>query len=121
MHGASDANGMPGVGSKLLWKHPDPESTPMHRYLKAVNYAHGLQLSSYPELHQWSIANIDAFWQSVWKFVGVRAEGEASPVSRKPSRELTHVGMLTTTTGRRFRGAHVSSSLLLQACAPELC
>jgi acetoacetyl-CoA synthetase len=85
MNGATDTtNGMLGAahGSKLLWKHPTPESTPMHAYLKAVNHAHDLHLSSYPELHQWSIGNIDAFWQSVWKFVGIRAEGEASPVSQ---------------------------------------
>jgi acetoacetyl-CoA synthetase len=67
--------------SKLLWKHADPGSTPMHKYLKEVNYSYNLNLYTYQELHRWSIENTDAFWQSVWKFVGVRAEGDASPVS----------------------------------------
>jgi acetoacetyl-CoA synthetase len=69
------------TGAKLLWKHSNPESTPMHKYLQEVNRAYNLQLSTYQELHKWSIDNIDAFWQSVWKFVGVRAEGDASQVS----------------------------------------
>jgi acetoacetyl-CoA synthetase len=79
-NGSTDANGTP-AGSKLLWRHPDPQSTAMHRYLQAVNQSHNLRLSTYSDLHQWSIENIDAFWQSVWKFVGIRAEGDASPVS----------------------------------------
>lgn len=80
MNGTTETNGALSC-SKLLWKHPDPRSTPMHKYLRAVNYTHDLELSSYEELHQWSIDNIDAFWQSVWEFVGVRAEGTPAPVS----------------------------------------
>ncbi|KAF1921553.1 acetoacetyl-CoA synthetase-like protein [Ampelomyces quisqualis] len=78
MPGTSDANGAL-LGSKLLWKHPSPRSTPMHKYLRAVNHTYNLHLSTYQELHRWSIENIDMFWQSVWNFVGVRAEGSALP------------------------------------------
>jgi acetoacetyl-CoA synthetase len=74
------ANGA-SLGAKLLWKHPDPTSTPMAKYLRYVNATYDLQLSTYEELHAWSIQNVDTFWQSVWKFVGVRAEGSAIPVS----------------------------------------
>lgn len=79
-NGTADSNGT-NSSSKLLWKHADTESTAMHKYLKEVNYTYNLNLFTYQELHRWSIENIDAFWQSIWKFVGVRAEGEASPVS----------------------------------------
>jgi hypothetical protein len=79
-NGSAETHGAQ-TGPKLLWKHSDPESTAMHKYLQEVNRAHNLQLTSYQELHKWSISNIDAFWQSVWKFVGVRAEGDASQVS----------------------------------------
>lgn len=54
----------------------------MHRFLTEVNKTRGLQLSTYKELHQWSIDNIDEFWQDVWQFVGVRAQGKASRVSQ---------------------------------------
>jgi len=74
------ANGT-STRAKLLWKHPDPTSTPMSKYLQHVNYTYNLRLSTYPELHRWSIDHIDTFWESVWKFVGVRAEGSESPVS----------------------------------------
>lgn len=86
--GSAEANGA-HTGSKLLWKHSDPKSTPMHKYLQEVNQSQNIQLASYQELHKWSIANIDAFWQSVWKFVGVRAEGDASQVSHGGSVEIS--------------------------------
>jgi acetoacetyl-CoA synthetase len=80
-NGNTHANGT-SIGPKLLWRHADPQSTAMHRYLQAVNQSHDLRMSTYSALHQWSIENIDAFWQSVWNFVGIRADGDASPVSQ---------------------------------------
>ncbi|KAH7083851.1 hypothetical protein FB567DRAFT_93345 [Paraphoma chrysanthemicola] len=78
-NGANGTNGTSHTSAKLLWEHANPQTTPMYRYLQTVNREHNLQLSTYSELHDWSIRNIDAFWQSVWKFVGVKAEGDASP------------------------------------------
>jgi acetoacetyl-CoA synthetase len=82
MDASNGTNGANGTlsSSKLLWRHPDPHATPMYEYLQAVNQTYNLRLSMYQDLHKWSIENIDAFWQSVWKFAGVRAEGNASPV-----------------------------------------
>ncbi|KAE8846182.1 hypothetical protein HRS9139_00749 [Pyrenophora teres f. teres] len=68
-NGTNGSNGTPS-GSKLLWEHGSPETTPMHQFLQSVNKTRGLQLSSYKELHQWSIENIDQFWQRTWEFVG---------------------------------------------------
>lgn len=79
MNGTNGINGK-SPGAKLLWRHPSPESTPMYEFLQKVNKTHGLQLSTYPELHQWSVDNIDEFWQDVWDFVGVRAQGKAARV-----------------------------------------
>jgi acetoacetyl-CoA synthetase len=79
MSGMNGTNGT-SVGAKLLWRHSSPESTPMYAYLQKVNKTYGLQLSTYHELYQWSIDNIDQFWQSVWDFVGVRAQGKATRV-----------------------------------------
>ncbi|KAL1606232.1 hypothetical protein SLS60_003634 [Paraconiothyrium brasiliense] len=66
--------------AKLLWRHPSPQSTPMFRFLHSVNQKYGLQLSSYEELHKWSVDHIDKFWGCVWQFVGVRAKTGASRV-----------------------------------------
>lgn len=80
MNGTNGTNGA-SLGHKLLWRHSAPESTAMYQFLQRVNKAHGLQLSSYQELHQWSVENINEFWQDVWEFVGVRAQGKATRVS----------------------------------------
>ncbi|KAF1834702.1 acetoacetate-CoA ligase [Decorospora gaudefroyi] len=74
MNGTIGANGT-SSGSKLLWRHPSPQSTPMYQFLHKVNKTHNLQISSYPELHQWSIHHVDEFWKSAWEFVGVRHQG----------------------------------------------
>lgn len=66
--------------SKLLWRHSSPQSTPMFQFVESVNKEYGLSLSSYEELHRWSVQNIDKFWGGVWQFVGVRAGREASKV-----------------------------------------
>lgn len=79
MNGTNGSNGT-SKGAKLLWRHTSPESTPMYHFLQKVNKTYGLQLSTYPELYQWSIDEIDQFWQSVWQFVGVRAQGHATRV-----------------------------------------
>ena len=60
----------------------------MYQYLQRVNEAYDLRLSTYPELYQWSIDNIDLFWQSVWDFVGVRAQGRAARVRYYPVKQM---------------------------------
>lgn len=83
-NGLNSANGTSG-GSRLLWKHASPESTAMYQFLRSVNESHGLQLSTYAELHRWSIDHIEPFWRRVWEFVGVRAQGTAALVRTKPT------------------------------------
>jgi hypothetical protein len=108
MNGTNGTNGT-STGCKLLWKHPSPQDTPMYRFLHNVNKAHGLHMETYPELYQWSIDNIDHFWQRVWEFVGVRAQGTASRVSFKLQFDCTSltlirrsISMRPCTPARRF-------------------
>jgi hypothetical protein len=84
MNNTKGANGTL-AGSKILWKHSSPHTTPMYQFLQSVNKTHDLQLSNYPELHQWSISNINKFWQRAWDFLGVRHQGIPTAVSyRQP-------------------------------------
>ncbi|KAJ5024034.1 hypothetical protein J3E72DRAFT_8768 [Bipolaris maydis] len=76
-NGVNDASGT-SSSSKLLWRHPSPQSTPMYRFLESVNKRHNLHLSDYSQLHQWSIDHVDAFWKSTWDFVGIRHNGTPS-------------------------------------------
>ncbi|KAF2646072.1 acetoacetate-CoA ligase [Massarina eburnea CBS 473.64] len=73
-------NGAPKPTPKLLWRHPSPQSTPMFQFVEKVNKEYGLRISSYKELHQWSVEHIDQFWGRVWEFVGVRAKTQAAEV-----------------------------------------
>jgi hypothetical protein len=84
MNNTKGVNGTP-AGPKLLWRHSSPNTTPMYQFLQLVNKTHDLQLSNYSELHQWSIKNINKFWQRAWDFVGVRHQGIPTAVSyRQP-------------------------------------
>ncbi|KAF2281088.1 acetoacetate-CoA ligase [Westerdykella ornata] len=67
-------------GPKLLWRHPNPTSTPMYKFLDSVNRKYGLEMSNYHDLHRWSTGHIAQFWDRVWEFVGIRAQGQAYKV-----------------------------------------
>ena len=56
-----------------LWRHPNPEQTPMYQFMTAVNEKHGLSLSEYEDLHRWSVEHLAIFWADVWDFVGITA------------------------------------------------
>ncbi|MGZ9225701.1 MAG: acetoacetate--CoA ligase [Anaerolineales bacterium] len=50
------------------------------RFMNEINARHGLNLSSYPELYQWSIENIHEFWAAVWKFADIKASQPSEQV-----------------------------------------
>ncbi|KAI2636586.1 acetoacetate-CoA ligase [Hypomontagnella submonticulosa] len=56
-----------------LWRHPNPTSTRMYKFLQHVNNKYGLDITDYPALHKWSIENISDFWAEVWDFCGIKA------------------------------------------------
>ncbi|KAF2468814.1 acetoacetate-CoA ligase [Lindgomyces ingoldianus] len=66
--------------SKLLWRHPAPQSTPMWKFLQHVNEKYGLRLQSYETLHKWSIEHIGEFWDTTWEYLGIRSKSRAAKV-----------------------------------------
>ena len=59
-----------------LWT-PSPEraaASQVMAFLAEVNRRHGSALKTYRELHAWSVAHPDAFWNDVWDFCGVVGE-----------------------------------------------
>ncbi len=59
-----------------LWI-PSPErvaGTQVMDFMRQVNAHHGLNLKNYKELHAWSIAHPDLFWDQVWDYCGVIGE-----------------------------------------------
>lgn len=63
----------PPSDDHVLWRHSDPKSTHMWKFLEHVNKKHGLSLDGYPALYKWSIDEVAQFWEEVWHFAGVTA------------------------------------------------
>ncbi|MQA75111.1 MAG: acetoacetate--CoA ligase [Solirubrobacterales bacterium] len=60
---------------QVMWTPPADarETTQLGRYLDFVRDARGRDLAGYDELFEWSIADLEGFWGSLWEFFGVRA------------------------------------------------
>ncbi len=43
------------------------------RFIDQLNRTHGLHISNYAELYQWSIDELDDFWAVMWEFAGIKA------------------------------------------------
>ncbi|KXJ97675.1 hypothetical protein Micbo1qcDRAFT_143203 [Microdochium bolleyi] len=56
-----------------LWRHPDPASTHMYKFLQSVKSKYSLDIDDYPGLYKWSVENIADFWDQVWQFCGITA------------------------------------------------
>lgn len=71
--------------AEVLWRHPDPTSTPMWHFLQRVNEKRGLKLDGYADLYKWSIEEVASFWEDVWHFVGIEHSEPFKEVSTWPS------------------------------------
>ncbi|KAK6949847.1 hypothetical protein Daesc_008169 [Daldinia eschscholtzii] len=56
-----------------LWRHPNPTSTQMYKFLEHVRDKYDFEIKDYPTLHKWSVENISEFWEEVWNFCGIKA------------------------------------------------
>ena len=68
--------------SAPLWQ-PSPDragSTNLASFMKELEATKGLALADYAALYEWSISEIEPFWEAVWDFCGVIAEGSRTPV-----------------------------------------
>jgi len=68
--------------AEVLWEpRPDQiEPTRLAAYLRWLTAHKGLDFNSYEALWQWSVDELEAFWQSIWDFFGVQADGSRNPV-----------------------------------------
>lgn len=83
----------PTIDAPILWQPPEDlrDGCQMTAFMQAVNRRHGLALSDYASLWQWSIDDRAAFWSSLWEFAGIRSaqppaavleDGDAMPGAR---------------------------------------
>lgn len=72
--------------AEVLWRHPDPTSTPMWRFLQKVKEKYGLKEDTYESLYAWSVENVGEFWEECWDFVGIEASVGYEKVSEPSER-----------------------------------
>jgi acetoacetyl-CoA synthetase len=68
--------------SAVLWQ-PTPaqiEPTQLAAYQRWLAHQRGLRFDDYAALWAWSVDDIATFWQSVWDFFDVQADGAREPV-----------------------------------------
>jgi len=59
----------------LLWQPSDERknSSRMHHYMQWLESTRGLSFADYGELWQWSVDDVEAFWDSIWEYFAVRS------------------------------------------------
>jgi acetoacetyl-CoA synthetase len=67
---------------KPLWQPSQDrvEATNLAAFMRYVRRRWDIQATDYGELHTWSVANPEQFWQSVWSFCGVIGNAGDGPV-----------------------------------------
>ena len=56
----------------MMAKHP-PHSPQIRLYQQWLQSQRGLQFESYAALHQWSVTDLPAFWQSIWDYFDLQS------------------------------------------------
>ena len=65
-----------------LWRHPNPTSTQMYKFLEHVRAKYNLDIKDYPGLYKWSVENTSDFWDEVWHFCGIKTSTPYSQVGQ---------------------------------------
>lgn len=73
---------MPVQEGDVLRPVPDDwrTTTVIGDYARWLEAERGLRFDDHDALHAWSVADLDAFWQSIWDFFGVRSHSPHSAV-----------------------------------------
>jgi acetoacetyl-CoA synthetase len=66
----------------LLWEpsREQKDSSRLAHYMRWLADERGLEFRDYASLWQWSVARLEPFWESVWDYFDVQAEGSRQPV-----------------------------------------
>lgn len=61
------------VSNPVLWSPSDErvKSSQMYKFIKIINEKNNINIQNFPDLHFWSIENMDDFWSAIWNFFGV--------------------------------------------------
>ena len=76
------ASKLNAANGELLWE-PSAELVERSRlteFMRWLERERGLSFAGYAELWQWSVDDLEAFWDAIWDFFGVQADGERGAV-----------------------------------------
>jgi acetoacetyl-CoA synthetase len=89
----------------------------MTRYLRWLGSERDLRLAGYPELWEWSVGDLDAFWSSIWDFFSV--EASRAPTAVLADRSMPGAGWFPGAelnyAEHLFRGREDSALAVLHA------
>ena len=71
---------MENTPPKLLWEHKDPTSTKTFAFKNHVETKFNVTFKDYEHLRQWSVTNVNQFWEEVWHFTGIKASNAFTKV-----------------------------------------
>lgn len=68
--------------SQAIWKPSQSrvENSNMWEFMQTINQLTDANFSNYQELHQWSINNRAAFWDSVWCYADIKASNKGAEI-----------------------------------------
>ncbi|WP_229814370.1 acetoacetate--CoA ligase [Novosphingobium colocasiae] len=84
--------GSASVGEgELLWipSKAFKDAAQITRYLDWLDREKGLTFADYDSLWQWSVAELDAFWRTIWEFFNIVSDGEIDKVRTGSTLEAT--------------------------------
>ncbi|KAB8264801.1 hypothetical protein BDV32DRAFT_160208 [Aspergillus pseudonomiae] len=71
---------------RKLWEHPDPESTQMGQFRRALEKHTGQHFQTYHDLYNFSITQRTSFWDFCWKYSNLIHEGTYTSVVNESAR-----------------------------------
>ena len=102
----------------LLWR-PSTEriaATQLNSYTRWLEQTRGLDLPEYEDLRSWSVENIEQFWESLWEWFDIQADGEAPALTdRKMPGARWFEGTRLSYPEHIFRGKQDADLALIHA------
>ncbi|HEX5763410.1 MAG TPA: acetoacetate--CoA ligase [Solirubrobacterales bacterium] len=110
---------MSSTSAEKLWDPPAElvERARMTEYLRWLERDRGLRFDDYHELWRWSVDELEDFWDSIWDFFGVQADGERGAVlsSREMPGAQWFPGTALNYAEHVFAGKVASDTAILHA------
>lgn len=66
--------------SKPVWTPKHPDTTRMSQFMRHIEKQHGLSVSNYDELHQWSIEHPELFWPALCGYFSINFHTPATAI-----------------------------------------